>query len=308
MTSQDAWGVVATYHVDEQRSLQQQMQPGGSDLLSSSIVTNSWITPTPAYDHTIYVSSNQNLKHDGSYKIQEHITKTNAIQFKVSGSTGTGHHDISVSGQGLRSGVASVDIVPEYVSESKLGVTLIPVVQSNTKQDIAMVSILDETNSMIDVYDTFDRDTVKFLVSAADNSARIFDDAVYPVYSNTAIVEGVLSGPDTITAVFDGVASTSVDVSPFVGGVETSLQLLAPDYVHIHEKFPFAVHVMNPDDTPIQRVTVGGVHISSEDIRVTSDDGSQQQYMVLEQLPDDDNDNDTSNHKQHFWYLKVWCL
>ncbi len=252
VTDGPAWGVVAMYNVERTKSLDMIVEPSG--IMSGMVAENEVLSPVRADGSTIYVSSGSGLEHGGAYVMEEYLAKTNAIEFPLTGSS-HGHYDVSVSGSGLGAAGAALDVVPGYEESFDISIVQIPATP-HVKQDIAMVSILDETGAMVDARGVFGRDA-GFVIRA--DMADVSDDIVRPAYSGSAIVRGSLYGAGQITAILDDVGYAGIDVSP--AGTAASLEVLAPGRVHVGEDFPFVVHEVDSLGIPIRRAA---------DLRVSS--------------------------------------
>ena len=242
ITDSRAWGIAATYHINRTENLEMTINDSGVER--HDIVQNALIVPAGA-EELIYVTSGHGLEHEGVYDVREHITKTNAIEFGINGAS-HGNYTVSVSAGGMASAEARVSVIPRYAGEFELLITTIPALP-HTLQDIAMVSVIDETGSLVDAKEVFGN-SAQFLISS---DANIADDVISPVHSGTGIVRGVLSDSSHITAIMDGVASDDIDISP--AGIAKSIELLAPVQVHVGEPFPFAVHEIDSLGIPIRK-------------------------------------------------------
>ena len=242
ITDSRAWGIAATYHINRTENLEMTINDSGVER--HDIIQNALIIPADA-EELIYVSSGHGLEHEGVYDVTEHITKTNAIEFEINGAS-HGNYTVSASAGGMASAEARVEVIPRYAGEFELLITPIPALP-HTLQDIAMVSVIDETGSLVDAKKVFGIST-QFLISS---DADISDDVITPAYSGTGAIRGILSDSSHITAIMDGVASDDIDVLP--AGIAKSIELLAPTQVHVGEQFPFAVHEIDSLGIPIRK-------------------------------------------------------
>ena len=255
VTDGRAWAVVAAYHADRIRELGMVAEGGA---VTGAVIEDITITPARLDGRTvIYASSNGGIEHKGAYTMREALTKTNAMEFEISGAS-HGEHELAVSGPGLEPGTARVRVVPEHSERFSLGIAPIPALPGAV-QDVAMVSVLDESGAAVDLAGTLGPGA-RFLVHS--DSARISGDAA--PRSNSAVVRGSLEGPARITAILDGVESAVAELVP--SRVATSLEILAPDTVHIDEGFPFIVHHVDSSGTPV------GV---ASDLRISSSLGAE---------------------------------
>ena len=242
VTDSRAWGIAATYHINRTESIEMTINDSG--MTHHSIIHNALIIPARA-EELIYVSSGHGLEHERAYEMEERITKTNAIEFEIRGAS-HGNYTVSVSAGGMTSAEAEIGVIPRYAGEFELLITPIPALPY-TKQDIAMVSVVDETGSMVDAKEVFGNGA-QFLISS---DANITHDVITPAYSGTGIIGGVLSDSDHLTAIMDGVGSDDIGIIP--AGIAKSVELLAPVQVHVGEQFPFAVHEIDSLGIPVRK-------------------------------------------------------
>ncbi len=259
VTDEQMWGVAATYHIDKTRYVDQSIDESGA--ITSDVSQDAVVTPARA-DGFVHVSSSSGLEHGGTYALLDQITKTNAIEWEMSG-TSHGHYEINVSGSGLESANTQVDVMPQYAQDFGLHLVAIPVIP-NTRQDVAMVSVLDETGAMINPDILILKDT-QIRISAG--SAQVVD-TVHPTHSGSAVIHGTISESDTINAILHGADSARINITP--ARTATSLELLAPERVHVTESFPFAVHHVDSNGIPVRKTDSWKIS-SSPDLDVHGD-------------------------------------
>ena len=302
-TDKKAWGVIATYNINKTKYLDTIID----DITGQTqhiIAQNAVITPVYTHGNKIYVSSDTSgLDHKSSYIIKDHIsTKTNSMEFDITG-INHGLYEVTVSGQGFRSAQSHLTIAPPYTEGFEFGVTVIPTIPG-TLQDIAMISIFDQTGAMINPLDIFGLD-VSFLIShdtgtgtrvittgveattttphnagSAVNTvnttdihtttAEIPNKQIRPVYSGSAILHGTIFGHTRITAILDGVQHATQDITS--GGIPTSIEILAPRTVHTTEPFPFVIHHIDNQGTPVRKAVSSITLQTPSDITTTHRD------------------------------------
>ena len=223
VTDGEAWAVVAAYSSQVQRSL----AADGSGIKEEAV-----LVPARLPGGTVHVASGPGLEHAGTYPLLEKTTKTNAIQFPVTG-TVHGLHSLRASGQGMDSGNnAEVRVARAH---SDLGVQIAPLpALPGTKQNLALVSLVDggaatSPSALLG--------SAEFSVSAV--SAQLSSDTTV-ASGSTAVITGTLTGTGSITASLKGVGSSTVPIEP--AGLPAPPELWVPARVRAGEPFPFVVH------------------------------------------------------------------
>ena len=259
VTNGQAWMVVATYSTDTSTLLQSQTS---DDSARAPIRQDTVLIPTPSDMIQLSISSGTaGLEHDSIRVMIPTLMKTNAIEIPMYGAT-HGSHDISVSAQNLQISTARLDIVSDHTADLSLRLTGLPAVYDDElAQDIAMVSVVDSDGATVDAHDMIGRN-LEFGVFADNNSVQLSEDAILLKHPNSAIIRGIIQDSGAqISATLDGIGSvlnTIHATSP-----KTTLEILAPERVHVNEDFPFAVHRINDDGIPLEKI---------DDIQVFSSD------------------------------------
>lgn len=254
ITDGDAWAVVATYHADVKTLLESVR----ADDFDTQIIHDTLLTPTDAYDNIIHASS-VGLEHDNMHVMESHHAKTNALEFPIHG-TNPGTYKLTVSGQNLMPHTVPVEIVSDSLQNLRLDVIGVPLLPHRYVQDIAMISVLDQTGATVDIREILESGAE---FSIHSDSLLMPGGQTFSLHANSATVSGILADPATapkITAVLDGVGSATIDAS--LGREDTYMEVLAPQRVHVGEEFPFTVHEMSSLDTPIRKIT--SLNISSD--------------------------------------------
>lgn len=239
VTDGEAWAVAAAYSSQVRRSL----AADGSGVLEESV-----LVPARLPGGTIHVSSGLGLEHAGAYPLLEKTTKTNAVQFPVTG-TVHGLHSLRASGQGMDSGnEAEVTVARARAGDLGVKISALPALPG-AEQDLALVSLVDG-DAAADPSALLGR--AEFSVSAV--SARL-SSGTAAASGSTAVVTGTLTGTGSITASLEGVGSSTAPVEP--AGLPAPPELWVPARVRAGEPFPFAVHGA-PDGAPVPAPPVTG--------------------------------------------------
>lgn len=239
VTDGGAWAVAAAYDSQVRRSL----AADGSGIREESV-----LVPARLPGGTVHVASGPGLEHAGTYPLLEKTTKTNAVQFPVTG-TVHGLHSLRASGQGMDSG-NNAEVRVARAHSGDLGVWIAPLpALPGAEQDLALVSLVDgdaatDPSALLG--------SAEFSVSAV--SARLSSGTAV-ASGSTAVVTGTLTGTGSITASLKGVGSSTVPIEP--AGLPAPPELWVPARVRAGEPFPFVVHGA-PGGAPVPAPPVTG--------------------------------------------------
>ena len=262
ITNQHAWMVVAAYSVNKTQNLELVVDNFG--IAKNSKIENTIKTPARINGNTIHVSSSHGLKHHSTYTLDEHLTKTNAAEFEITGFN-HGNYTVTVSGSGLESASTTVHVTPIYSKEFSIILTEIPALPG-ILQDVAIISILDETGALVDAQDVFGND-MQFLIHTESGIA----DSLFAKHSGSAILAAVLNGPEDITISLDGLGAISMTLTP--ARIASSLEILGPTLVHVTEEFPLVIHSTDVYGNLIEKIN--DIELSSSlDLQKTGDNFS----------------------------------
>jgi len=249
-----AWIVAASYHADQRHHIESGTtgESGDADVFVSETTI---LTPAVADELSVKLSSSPGFDHDGIYKMG---SQSNAVEIPLV-TDNLGRYTVTVSGHDMQPGMSSADVVLGYTHDLDLDVIALPVLPDLLEQDLAMVSVYDGTDALVDTRHTLGIDTV---FDVYGNGVRLSDSAVLPVHSGTAVVRGILEDAARISVVLDGVGSAEHGIS--VTNAASMLEILAPSSVHVGEEFVFFIHELNDLGIPIRKA--GGLNLFSPDI------------------------------------------
>jgi hypothetical protein len=150
----------------------------------------------------------------------------------------------------------------------------------NSEQDLAMISIFDRHDALIDAQKTLDGKTNLSVLTEIDGKKDVH------LSQNSAILAGSLSGATNVVVSADGISPYQNTIFP--SGIADSISLDAPQRVHILEETPYVVHDLDSYGIPLKRInftsisTTSGVTISND--RIVIDSPGVEDFAVLSRL------------------------
>ncbi|MEM3007641.1 MAG: hypothetical protein QXW37_03425 [Candidatus Nitrosotenuis sp.] len=247
-TDSEAFGVVALYHMNTTKNTSTKVDSNGTSILITNSINRiepvqidgRTVTLTSAYlvHPTMIVLSESN-----EVLLKRGIGSNHAVEFKIGGKT-HGSHILSVSGPGLERFQTTVHVKQPYVESYRIGLVSIPAVP-HFNQDIAILSILDSQNALVDVQKEFGG-PVRITVTANSKEEITISN------KNSAILFGSLDRKRQIVAAATGIIPYQGMLVPW--GVADSIRLDAPIRVHVEEEFPYAIHEIDAYGTPLRKI------------------------------------------------------
>ncbi|MEM3065157.1 MAG: hypothetical protein QW177_07285 [Candidatus Nitrosotenuis sp.] len=263
-TSDKAYGVVALYWQNVTRSVNTSMDEIDGTTVQSVLATQT-LVPLPLDDRTITVSSQVGLDHKTMYQMsQSNILEStegkgrlSAIEFELAASN-QGDYTISVSGPGLDTSQTKLRVVPEHTESYKIGIVPLPS-RPDIRQDLAIVSILDQEGNLVDSGMAQSKD-IEIVTS------KIQEISIGSVSGQSvSIVRGQVSEQASIVASANNIGTTSADIIP--AGVSTAIEFDLPKIIHVGEPAPYVIHEVDIFGTPLAKIkpigmsTSGGIEI-----------------------------------------------
>jgi len=264
-TSDKAYGVVGLYWQNVTKSVNTSMDEIDGTSVQSVLSTQT-LVPLPLDDRTITVSSQAGLDHKTMYQMsQSNILEStegkgrlSAIEFELAASN-QGDYTISVSGPGLGTSQTKLRVIPEHTESYKIGIVPLPS-RPEVRQDLAMVSILDQEGNLVDSGTAQNKD-IEIVTSKIQETGR----GVVSGQSASTIVTGEVSEQASIVASANNVGTTSADIIP--AGVSTAIEFELPEIIHVGEPAPYVIHEVDIFGTPLAKIkpigmsTSGGIEI-----------------------------------------------
>ena len=203
------------------------------------------IIPIQNAEKNIFLAS-QGLLHKPIVKFSPTSLDRQSIIFDINIS-GFGNHTLTATGNDLKEDKTSLTAIPMSHDVYEFKIIPLPVHISNEIQDLAIIAITDETGSVIDAEINFG-EFPSIDVTHSDG----LEDAIITKYKNTAIISGIIQDQFRMTISFTDIKSTTKIIQPRYDS--TNISLWIPKYTHAGEKFPFTIHKVNTDGTPIKRI------------------------------------------------------
>ena len=204
---------------------------------------NDTAIPILNAEKSIFLAS-QGLLHKPIVKFSPTSLDRQSIIFDIKISS-FGNHTLAATGTNLEEGKTSLTAMPILRDEYQFKIIQLPIKISNETQDLALVAITDETGSVIDAEINFG----KFPSIDLTHSNGLVN-AIITKYKNVAIISGIIQDEFRLTIFFTDIRSATKIIQPKYN--PTNITLWIPAYTHVGEKFPFTIHKVNTDGTPIK--------------------------------------------------------
>ncbi len=283
VTDSKSFGIIGLYNMNLTKNTSTNVDSNGTSV----VITNSInrVEPVPIDGRTVTVTSSR-LEHPSIVLLSESnevsmkrgMGFNHAIEFPISGST-QGDHTISVSGSGLERTQTTLQVKPPHDESYKIKMVPIPSLP-NSKQDLAMISITDKYDALVDAQKTF---TGTVSLSTSDGVDRKKD---ISISQNPAILDGSLSGATRVVVSADGTSPYENTISP--SGMADSILLDMASRIHILEEAPYVVHELDSYGIPLRKINftsvsaTPGVTLSGN--RITIDSYGVKDFAVLSRL------------------------
>lgn len=248
ITDSEAFGVVALYHMNTTKNTYTKVDANGTSILITNSINR--VEPVPIDGRTVTLTSAYLahptmvvLSESNEVLLKRGIGSNHAVEFKVGGKI-HGDHILSVSGPGLERFQTTVQVKQPYTESYKIGLMSVPAVP-HFNQDIAVLSILDAQDALVDVQKAFGG-PVRITVTTNSKEEITISN------KNSAILFGSLSGKTQVVAAATGIIPYQGALAPW--GVADSIRLDAPSRVHIEEGFPYAIHEMDAYGIPLRKI------------------------------------------------------
>lgn len=248
ITSEKAYGVAALYFSNATETINISLDDEGSQI--STTAEQTTLYPIITDGRSVTISSNGGLEHDSVYEMSEHGLKTHAIEFEIIGHD-NGEYIVELSGTGIEKTFATVEIKASNKNEYRANIIPLPT-QTNLPQELAIISVVDSNDALVDVKDTFGK---PLTVGTSATSARLNDDEVIIGEGNVGSITGILTGTSILSVASNELGLNQRETYPT--GIATSLELLVPKSVHVGEKFPFVIHEMDSQGIPLKKTVAG---------------------------------------------------
>ncbi|KFM16967.1 hypothetical protein SCCGRSA3_02002 [Marine Group I thaumarchaeote SCGC RSA3] len=253
ITDGKAYGVVALYNMNVTKDIVTDVNFTDTSITVTDQINR--VVPVPLDGRTITISSMTGLKYPDVLVLSEsnEVAQTrgsgfnHAVEFEVD-SLNEGNYTISVSGPGLDRFQSNLDVVSAYSESYTLSVIPIPALPG-LRQDLAMISVLDESGVLVDVGKTF-LGPIKLDISTTNIEEGTSNLSISG--TGTAVYGGLVNENARITASASGISPFEVQLKP--AGIAASIEFDVPKIAHISEKIPYAIHEIDVFGTPLKRI------------------------------------------------------
>jgi len=255
ITDDYAYGVASLYHAEQTEEIEIIVDDDGVQISNS--VTQTVLVPVKTEDIQISISSQNGLKHNSSYLLNDVSFPTHSKVFEITANS-VGNYTVTATG-GNSHDTAPLAVTTDNNSLYSIHTTELPILSHST-QPLLIISIINENNELVDISELFGKLITVDLYSTngkISSSSITFDD-------NVGIVYGMFTGIGTIAVSSDTFGATSYNITP--SGVAISMELLTPDMVHSGETFPIIIHEIDAKGTPISKKNVTTVSSSGFDV------------------------------------------
>ncbi len=266
-TDRDTYAVVGTYRIEVEKAIV--LEPADNDeanpIQESAIYDQFTVTPILLDDGILAVSSSGNVNHENVYGLrQDHNVPISAIEIPFEG-FGEGMHEVFTSSTGLDSASNEFEIVPKYDEEYRFQITALPFSagggenDDDGRKDIAMISIVDGTQSIVDVSSMSESSSID-LFASLQNSLVEPDDVL--MYKNVHVITAEpIFEKDMITVASEKISPQTAEIMP--SGIVSSVELDVPIRVHVGETFPYVVYDVDSNGVPLKQNLVFDFSASS---------------------------------------------
>lgn len=304
VTDNKAYGVVALYNMNVTQDVVTDVNFTDTSVIVTDEINR--VVPAPLDGRTVTISSASGLDYPDVLVLSEsneiaHIRGSgfnHAIEFEVNAQN-QGNYTLSVSGPGLDRFQSQLDVISAYQESYSLDVLPIPALH-NQHQDLAMISVLDESGALIDVEKTFSG-PVKLDISTTniDKDSTLSSNKISITNANSAVYGGLVKENAMIVVSSSGIDPIEAQIKP--AGVAASIDFDVPQIAHVSEKIPYAIHEIDVFGTPLQRITTSSMSstpgIETDGVYLVSSIEDDGKVSVLSKVGADANTIDTFANK-----------
>ncbi|HWP78577.1 MAG TPA: hypothetical protein VNL34_02870 [Candidatus Nitrosotenuis sp.] len=250
ITDSKTFGIVGLYHINATKDTTAYVDGNNTSITITNSINR--VEPVPLDGRTITLISSSDLDHPSTIMLSESnevllkrgVGHNHAVEFQITGKS-YGNYTISVAGPGLERFQAGVELKQPYTEIYEIGMTPIPALP-HTKQDVAMFSVFDAQDALVDIQRTFE-EPVELTVDTDVGKKEFVIGS-----KNTAVLSEEMNGNLRVVASAYGVMPYQTMLVPW--GIADSVRLDAPNKVHIQEEFPYTVHEVDSYGNPLRKI------------------------------------------------------
>ncbi len=250
VTDSKSFGVIGLYNMNSTKNITTYVDSNGTSIAITNSINR--VEPVPIDGRTITVTSS-GLKHPSVVSLLESNEISmkrgtgfnHAVEFPISGSA-HGNYTISVSGPGLERFQTMLHVKPPYEESYRIKMVPIPSIP-NSEQDLAMISIFDSHDALVDAQKTITGTTT---LSTSDGFGLKNNIGIGS--QNSAILNGSLSDAARVVVSVDGINPYEKTIFP--SGIANFISLDIAQRVHIMEQVPYVVHEMDSYGVPLRKI------------------------------------------------------
>ncbi|MGQ0772755.1 MAG: hypothetical protein ACT4NT_08310 [Nitrososphaerota archaeon] len=284
ITDSKAFGVVALYNMNSTKDTITSVKSNGTSVTITNSINR--VMPVPIDGRTVTLTSSSGLDHPNVISLSESnevlmkrgIGFNHAAEFQITGAS-QGDYILSLSGPGLERFQTKVQVMSPYVESYKINLTPIPSLP-NYEQDIAMVSVFDGQNALIDAQKAF-AGPVDLVVTTDFETKNLSIGG-----QNSAILAGNLNEDARVVISAAGITPHESTIVP--SGIADSIKLDLPQRIHILEEAPYAIHEVDSNGVPLRKINFTNISATSgitlSNSRIIIDSVDVEDFAVLSRL------------------------
>lgn len=218
------------------------------------------LVPARAEHLAFYIAGDRSMLYEPNHVIIP-SRHTNAATFPITAYR-EGSYEIVAAGAGSTD-TAGLVVAAPHETKYRVQARNLPAIP-DTLQPLYMVTITDDTGTILDVYEEFSGPRT---IRAAFSDDTIQYATLGP--ANTGLMYGMIRGQTGTVMTLEGAPGAQAPVLDDIipAGAPVSIELDAPRTVHTGEGFPVAIHRVDSSGIPVYRVSPEDIEASGFDIR-----------------------------------------
>ena len=246
VTDKNSFAVVGAYRVVIEKEIT--LEPQEDETQQTVLLDQFTITPTLFDEQIVTVSSSGNVKHENTYELrQNNKVPGSALEIPLM-AQGDGIHSIFVSATNLDSSTSEFEVVQQYDEQYNFHITKLPF-SSGTNKDVAMISIVDGNQNIVDV-STISEDNLKLFISSQSLFVDSGDENIHEMIKNTFIVTAdEINEKGLLSVASENIPPSTIEIVP--SGIVSSSEIHVSPIIHVGEEFPYVVYDVDSNGIPL---------------------------------------------------------